>query len=89
MAIKRTKEMNNHRKEISAVEGKTCGLNHLKELQVWTQNQKKRMEISSVMRIWHKPDCFFHIQKKTSYKDTMHWGIKSLANISTTKNKLT
>lgn len=29
MAIKRTKEMNNHRKEISAVEGKTCGLNHL------------------------------------------------------------
>ena len=30
--------MSNHRKEMSAVEGKTCGLNYLKELQVWTQN---------------------------------------------------
>lgn len=56
--------MSNHRKEMSAIEGKTCGLNHSKELQVWTQNQKKRMKISSVMRIWHKPDCFLHIQKK-------------------------
>lgn len=45
---------------MSAVEGITCGLNHLEKLQVWTQNQKERMEISSAMKTWHKPECFLY-----------------------------
>lgn len=39
---------------MSAVEGTTRGLNHLEKLQVWTQNQMKRVEINCAVRTtWH------------------------------------
>jgi hypothetical protein len=50
---------------MSAVEGTTCGLNHLEKLQVGTQNQKKRVEISYAMTTTcHEVHSYFFVQIK-------------------------
>lgn len=49
---------------MSAIEGITRGLNHLEKLQVWTQNQKKRIENSRATRTWHKLDRPFHTKSR-------------------------
>lgn len=49
---------------MSAVEGIARGLNHLEKLQVWTQNQNKKLENSSAMRTYHRFDRSFYTKSK-------------------------